>query len=117
MHAVAVDTRGRPVPRLLAAIEYGHFGPSVMWSDDLGESWQEADRPPVAFPEGGGGLCLHTVLPHPADPGSIAVAVSAAGFYRSTDGGARWEAANRGIRVAFRPRATNIRSSGSACTR
>ncbi|RBQ19332.1 exo-alpha-sialidase [Spongiactinospora rosea] len=160
VHAVAVDPRGA-VPRLLAAIEYGHFGPSVMWSDDLGETWQEADRPPVAFPEdtgvtltrvwqlqpspsepgvvwagaepgalfrsedggrtfalctglwnhphrpqwqpGGGGLCLHTVLPHPADPRSIAVAVSAAGFYRSADGGAGWEAANRGIRVPFRP--------------
>lgn len=160
VHAVAIDTRG-PAPRLLAAIEYGHFGPSVMWSDDLGETWQESDKPPVAFPErtgatltrvwqlqpsptepgvvwagaepaalfrsedggqtfslveglwdhphrprwepGGGGLCLHTVLPHPADPKTIGVAVSAAGFYRSTDGGRNWSAANRNIRVSFMP--------------
>ncbi|MDF5757141.1 exo-alpha-sialidase [Spongiactinospora sp. TRM90649] len=160
VHAVAVDTRG-PTPRLLAAVEYGHFGPSVMWSDDLGETWQEADRPPVAFPAdsgatltrvwqlqpspsepgvvwagaepgalfrsedggrtyelvqglwdhphrpqwqpGGGGLCLHTVLPHATDPEKIAIAVSAAGFYRSTDGGAAWAAANQGIRAPFLP--------------
>ncbi|MCG5213725.1 exo-alpha-sialidase [Streptosporangium sp. KLBMP 9127] len=160
VHAVAIDTRG-PAPRLLAAIEYGHFGPSIMWSDDLGETWQESERPPVAFPEGtgatlarvwqlqpspaepgvvwagaepgalfrsedagetfslveglwehphrerwqpgGGGLCLHTVLPHPSDPKTIAVAVSAAGFYRSTDGGQSWSAANKGIRAPFLP--------------
>ncbi|GAT69310.1 glycosyl hydrolase [Planomonospora sphaerica] len=158
--AVAIDTRS-PSPRLLAGIEYGHFGPSVMWSDDLGGTWQEAEQAPIAFPEetgaalervwqlqpspsepdvvwagvepgalfrsedrgitfslveglwnhphraqwhpGGGGLCMHTVLPHPSDPKTIAIAVSTGGFYRSTDGGASWEAANQGIRAPFLP--------------
>jgi hypothetical protein len=160
VHAVAVDTR-RETPRVLAAIEYGHFGPSVMWSDDLGATWREAERAPVAFPEhtgtalqrvwqlrpspsepdvvwagaepgalfrsedggvtydlveplwahphraqwqpGGGGLCMHTVLPHPGDPKTLGVAVSTGGFYRSFDGGTTWEAANRGIYVPFLP--------------
>ncbi|GAA3446773.1 WD40/YVTN/BNR-like repeat-containing protein [Planomonospora venezuelensis] len=158
--SVAIDTRG-PAPRLLAGIEYGHFGPSVMRSDDLGATWQEADKPPIAFPEhtgatlervwqllpspsepdvvwagvepgalfrsedrgatfslveglwnhphraqwhpGGGGLCLHTVLPHPTDPKTVGIAVSTGGFYRSTDGGTSWEAANQGIRAPFLP--------------
>ena len=46
VHSVAIDTRGT-TPRLLAGIEYGHFGPSVMYSDDLGKTWQEAERPPI----------------------------------------------------------------------
>jgi photosystem II stability/assembly factor-like uncharacterized protein len=160
VHSVAIDTRG-PAPRLLAGIEYGHFGPSVMHSDDLGETWQEAGHAPVAFPEkteaalarvwqltpspsepgvvwagvepaalfrsedggvtyemieglwehphrpqwepGGGGLCLHTIIPHPSDPRTMGVAISTGGFYRTFDGGLSWEAANHGIRVPFLP--------------
>ncbi|GAA3036033.1 exo-alpha-sialidase [Streptosporangium longisporum] len=158
--SVAIDTRG-PVPRILAGIEYGHFGPSVLRSDDLGESWQEGSAVPIAFPEataatltrvwqlqpspsepevvwagaepgalfrsedggatfklveglwnhphrsrwqpGLGGLCLHTVLSHPGDAKTLVVAVSAAGVYRTGDGGVSWEAANRGIRAPFLP--------------
>ena len=33
--AVSIDTRGA-TPRVLAGIQYGHWGPTVMWSDDLG---------------------------------------------------------------------------------
>ncbi len=152
--SVAIDRRGG-TPRLLAGIEYGHFGPSVLWSDDLGETWQEAEEPPVAFPErtgatlakvwqlepslsepgvvwagvepaalfrsedggrtyslveglwnhptrstwqpGGGGLCLHTVIPHPTEPRRIGVAASAVGFFRSSDAGATWEGFSQGL--------------------
>ena len=41
--AVSIDTR-RPAPRVLAGIQYGHWGPTVMWSDDLGRD-VEGDRP------------------------------------------------------------------------
>ena len=41
--AVSIDTR-RPAPRVLAGIQYGHWGPTVMWSDDLG-AHLERDRP------------------------------------------------------------------------
>ena len=41
--AVSIDTR-RPGPRLLAGIQYGHWGPTVMWSDDLGATWTEEDH-------------------------------------------------------------------------
>jgi hypothetical protein len=52
---------------------------------------------------GGGGACLHTVLPHPTNPNDVLVAMSAAGIYRTRDGGANWEPANRGIQAAFLP--------------
>src|SRR6476661_9568804 len=49
--AVSIDTR-RSTPRVLAGIQYGHWGPTVMWSDDLGASWQETDHGAIRFPEG-----------------------------------------------------------------
>lgn len=48
---------------------------------------------------GAGGLCLHTILPGDRP----AVAISAAGFYRSDDGGTSWNARNRGISAYFLP--------------
>jgi photosystem II stability/assembly factor-like uncharacterized protein len=40
---------------------------------------------------------------HPADPDRLLVAISAAGVYRSDDGGSSWRASNTGIRVPFMP--------------
>ncbi len=53
-----------------------------------GPSWQP----------GAGGMCLHTILLDPRDPKRIFVAISAAGTFRSDDGGATWLATNRGLR-------------------
>lgn len=52
---------------------------------------------------GGGGACLHTVVPHPTDAQRLLVALSAGGVYRTMDGGASWEPANRGIQAMFMP--------------
>jgi photosystem II stability/assembly factor-like uncharacterized protein len=52
---------------------------------------------------GQGGLCLHTILLHPTDPNRMHVGISAAGVYRTDDGGRTWQARNRGIRVTFMP--------------
>jgi photosystem II stability/assembly factor-like uncharacterized protein len=77
-------------------------------SHDAGESWSLVrglfDHPhrPRWMP-GQGGLCLHTVLLHPTDPGRMHVGISAAGVYRTDDGGRTWQARNRGIRVTFLP--------------
>lgn len=77
-------------------------------SDDGGRSfslvqglWDHPHRP--QWEPGGGGLCLHTVLLHPLDPDRLLVAISAAGVYRSDDGGGSWRAANAGITVPFLP--------------
>jgi hypothetical protein len=52
---------------------------------------------------GGGGACLHTIVPHPDDPGQILVAMSAGGVYRTTDGGATWAPGNKGIQAYWMP--------------
>jgi serine/threonine protein kinase len=77
-------------------------------SHDAGESWSLVrglfDHPhrPLWMP-GQGGLCLHTILPHPAERGRMHIAISAGGVYRTDDGGRTWQAKNRGIRVTFMP--------------
>src|SRR3954467_1920452 len=43
-----------PTPRVLAGIQYGHWGPTVMWSDDLGASWQETEQGAIPLPEEAG---------------------------------------------------------------
>ena len=55
---------------------------------DTGDAWQP----------GAGGLCLHTILLDPRDPKRIITAVSAAGAFRSDDGGETWRTATRGLR-------------------
>jgi hypothetical protein len=77
-------------------------------SDDGGEHfelvrglWDHEHRP--RWQPGGGGLCLHTIVPHATDPERMLIAVSAAGVYRTADGGATWQASNRGIKPDFLP--------------
>jgi hypothetical protein len=92
-------------------VVYAGVEPAALFrSDDGGQSfrldeglWGHEHRP--QWNPGGGGLCLHTVLPDPAGGPRLAVAVSAAGFYRTLDG-TTWEAANAGIRAPFLPEPT-----------
>lgn len=77
-------------------------------SNDAGKSWSLVrglfDHPhrPQWTP-GNGGLCLHTVLPNPANSKRIHIAISAAGVYRTDDGGKSWMVRNQGIRAEFLP--------------
>jgi len=77
-------------------------------SDDAGATWSLVrglyDHPhrPQWTP-GGGGLCLHTILPDQVDRRCIHVAISSGGHYRSDDAGATWRARNVGIRAQFLP--------------
>ena len=52
---------------------------------------------------GAGGMCLHTILLDPADPERIYVAISAAGSFRTLDGGKTWATINRGLSSSFMP--------------
>jgi hypothetical protein len=63
--------------------------------------WDHPHRP--RWQPGGGGLCLHTVLPDPRDPQSLHVAISTAGVYRTADGGRSWRTAHKGVRAQFLP--------------
>lgn len=71
-------------------------------STDGGASWSELRglREHGSGPQwqpGAGGMCLHTICPDPRDTGGMLVAISAAGVFRTADGGATWRAANRGL--------------------
>jgi len=52
---------------------------------------------------GAGGMCLHTILLDPSDPGRIYVAISAAGAFRTDDGGKTWKPINRGLKSNYIP--------------
>src|SRR5438477_1003563 len=47
---------------------------------------------------GAGGLCLHTILQDPTNPQRLYIAISAAGAFRTDDGGKTWKATNRGLK-------------------
>ena len=77
-------------------------------STDAGATWSLVqglyDHPnrPLWQP-GGGGLCLHTILPDPANSKRMHIAISTGGVYRTDDGGANWQARNVGVRAQFLP--------------
>jgi hypothetical protein len=72
-------------------------------SVDGGQKWAELTslRTHPSAPSwqpGAGGMCLHTIILDPVDPDRIFVAVSAAGAFRTDDGGLSWQPINRGLR-------------------
>jgi hypothetical protein len=89
VYAVAVDRRGA-APRLIASVTHSHFGPSLITSDDLGESWQEPDHAPVAFPAETGATLerVWAIAPGPAEqPQRVYVGTQPSALFRSDDGG------------------------------
>ncbi len=52
---------------------------------------------------GAGGMCLHTILIDPSDARRMYIAISAAGAFRTDDGGKSWRPINRGLRSQFLP--------------
>jgi len=77
-------------------------------SGDGGGTWTELPalrthgRGPDWHP-GAGGMCLHTVIIDPADTRRMFVAISAAGAFRTEDGGETWSIATGGLRSEFLP--------------
>jgi hypothetical protein len=90
-------------------VVYAGVDPAALFrSVDGGESfqlmpglWEHPHR--AKWEPGGGGLCLHTIVLDPDDPNRIWVAISAAGVYHSSDGGASWQTRHEGVRAQFRP--------------
>ena len=76
---------------------------SLFKSTDGGRTWSElaglrTHPSGPGWQPGAGGMCVHTVLIHPSDPDRMHVAISAAGVFRTDDGGTSWRPANRGLR-------------------
>ena len=72
-------------------------------STDGGDTWASVDAL-NAYPgrekwdPGGGGLCLHTILPYPGDTRRMLVGISAAGIFATNDSGRSWRMYDAGIR-------------------
>jgi photosystem II stability/assembly factor-like uncharacterized protein len=77
-------------------------------STDGGRTWHELSglrghgTGPCWSP-GAGGMGLHTILLDETDPKRIFIAISAAGVFRTDDGGATWAPKNRGLRSPYIP--------------
>ncbi|MGH2458787.1 MAG: WD40/YVTN/BNR-like repeat-containing protein [Chloroflexota bacterium] len=75
---------------------------------DGGRTWQELPglrqhaTGPTWHP-GAGGLGVHTILIDPSQPSRIFVAISAAGVFRTDDGGETWKPVNRGLKSDYIP--------------
>jgi hypothetical protein len=86
---------------------YAGVEPAALFkSADGGRTWQNNqglfDHPHrVNWFPGAGGLCLHTILPHPTDGNRMWVAISAGGCYYTTDGGQTWAPRNKNVRADF----------------
>lgn len=77
-------------------------------SDDGGRSWRPLtglrDHPSRPnWQPGGGGLILHSIVPHPSDGQQLWIAISVAGVFYTADGGETWEPRNRGTRNDYMP--------------
>jgi photosystem II stability/assembly factor-like uncharacterized protein len=74
-------------------------------STDGGQTWKELaglrDVSGNLWQPGAGGMCLHTILLDPGNPDRIVVAISAAGVFRSDDGGETWRAITNGLRSEY----------------
>jgi photosystem II stability/assembly factor-like uncharacterized protein len=71
-------------------------------STDGGDSWQELrglreHGSGSQWQPGAGGMCLHTIIQDPQNAQRMYVAISAAGVFRTDDGGETWEPANAGL--------------------
>jgi photosystem II stability/assembly factor-like uncharacterized protein len=77
-------------------------------STDGAQTWEEIPglREHGSGPRwqpGAGGMCLHTILLDPSNPDRIFIAISAAGAFRTDDGGKTWRAITKGLYSKYLP--------------
>ena len=75
---------------------------------DGGQTWNElaglrGHGSGSRWQPGAGGLGLHTIILDPSNPNRIYIAISAAGAFRTDDGGITWKATNQGLRSQYSP--------------
>ena len=75
---------------------------------DGGTSWHELPglrnhETGPSWAPGAGGMCLHTILIDPTNPDRMFIAISAAGAFRTDDGGESWRPINRGLNSLYIP--------------
>ncbi|HTB17008.1 MAG TPA: hypothetical protein VK708_02780 [Bryobacteraceae bacterium] len=77
-------------------------------SSDGGQTWHElaglrGHGSGPSWQPGAGGMCLHTIVQDPSDPQRMFIAISAAGVFRTDDGGQTWQPINRGLHSQYIP--------------
>jgi photosystem II stability/assembly factor-like uncharacterized protein len=91
-----------PSPLDVDTVYAGVEDAALFRSTDGGASWHELAglREQGSGPQwqpGAGGMCLHTIVLDPQHPDRIFVAISAAGVFRTDDGGVSWRPVNKGL--------------------
>jgi photosystem II stability/assembly factor-like uncharacterized protein len=81
---------------------------ALFQSTDGGQNWQEISglRHHGTGPKwqpGAGGMCLHTIMIDPGNPQRMYIAISAAGAFRTDDGGKNWKPINKGLHSQYIP--------------
>jgi hypothetical protein len=84
---------------------------AIFRTTDGGKSWHELAglRGHGTGPQwspGAGGMGLHTILIDPGNPKRMYIAISAAGCFRTDDGGKSWKPINRGLHSNYIPNPT-----------
>ncbi|MGA2858520.1 MAG: exo-alpha-sialidase [Candidatus Sulfotelmatobacter sp.] len=80
-------------------------------SRDGGQTWQElaglrGHGTGPKWQPGAGGMCLHTIILDPSNSKRLWIAISAAGAFRTNDGGNTWTPINRGLYSQYIPNPT-----------
>ena len=84
---------------------------AIFRSRDGGKSWQElaglrGHGTGPKWQPGAGGMCLHTIIHDPSKPERMVIAISAAGAFRTDDGGKTWKPINKGLHSQYIPNPT-----------